>query len=271
MTNTLDSNTAKAQAFLAVFAWDIQVARYTSYSSALTISSISYTSVPEMEIDFDGFLARPEPDRLTIKIPKTYSPADTLSTGRPHAMVRCHVYEVNPEDTTSMRLLMQGVVTGITNDSNGTSGITEITIQDDLVFTDMALGIGCGTTCVWSFGDENDSPCGIALAPLKVSAGITSISGLVLETSATPATADYYLRGRVEKDGVRINIRKAVDGTLTLVQYPPSSWEVGNTITLVPGCDKQLTTCRTKWDNESQFCGLGLNMPNYNPIFEGGS
>jgi hypothetical protein len=54
---------------------------------------------------------------------------------------------------------------------------------------------------------------------------------------------------------------------LLLREIPPPSW-IGETITLTPGCDGNLSTCRTVWDNEARFLGLGFSMPTRNPVFE---
>lgn len=271
MVNSLDSDTAKSQTFLVVFSWDVQVARYTSYSSVLTVSSVDYTSVPTMELDFIGFTAQPEADKVKIKIPITFSPIDTLYLGNAHAIVSCEVYEINPEDLTSNRLLIQGKITDLINNINNTVGLSEITVSDDIIFADMPLGIAANTTCSWTFGDENNSPCGIDITALRDATTISTISGFVITTPLTPATSDYYLRGYVEKDSVRIGIKDATNGDVTLSQSPPASWEAGNSIVLVPGCDKQQTTCINKWNNEIEFMGFGVAMPNYNPLLEKGS
>lgn len=56
-------------------------------------------------------------------------------------------------------------------------------------------------------------------------------------------------------------------GRFSLMRQPPAEW-AGQALTLVPGCDGNIITCRDVYDNEERFTGYGYATPTRNPLYE---
>lgn len=78
----------------------------------------------------------------------------------------------------------------------------------------------------------------------------------------------WWLRSFLEKDGLRITIQQWKTGTglFVLNRIPPESW-ANTRVELVPDCPKTLEQCQLR-GNESNFGGLGIGIPAYNPTLE---
>lgn len=140
------------------------------------------------------------------------------------------------------------------------------TVDDDIDHYEDSLG---------SFGD----PVRMAIVPRvfgkKVLRGIHSVDEDIvrlLEDLPDPnSTGTRFRDGYIERDGIAIKIRDQIsDKVLRLARPIPPEWMAGSTVVCVPGCNGQIDTCRTEWDNESQFTAPGYAIPNYNPMYEGG-
>jgi hypothetical protein len=135
----------------------------------------------------------------------------------------------------------------------------------------VPLGIVASPQCAWTLGDKT---CGVDLAALELTGTVASISGRLV-TLTDPADAaiagqdpGYYHRGVMSRDGLFLGIRGWDDAyAFQLVREPPAGW-VGQTITVVPGCDKTPATCTARFANVGQFGGFGIAIPSYNPITE---
>lgn len=125
--------------------------------------------------------------------------------------------------------------------------------------------------CVWTLFGRG---CGLAIASYRVSGTITAIDGKEV-TSVTPGVTTghpdkYWHRGYISYDGLNIAIQNwslSNPTKLFLVKRPPASW-IGPTLLFVPGCDKTVEKCRSPYNNESNFRGVGYAIPAYNPLLE---
>lgn len=140
----------------------------------------------------------------------------------------------------------------------------EIEAKEEKYYYDKTAGVVCVEQCSAAyFGDKI---CGMTL--IEENAEVDSINSTVLTLTSAPAAADWtFNNGYVEYGGMRIKIQYWESGaTLSLISVPPASW-VGATVKLVSGCDRTLTSCR-RWNNESEFFGLGYSMVDYNSLTE---
>ncbi|PCJ18271.1 MAG: hypothetical protein COA96_16760 [SAR86 cluster bacterium] len=56
-------------------------------------------------------------------------------------------------------------------------------------------------------------------------------------------------------------------GRFSLTRQPPTEW-AGQALTLVPGCDGTISTCRDVHDNETRFTGFGFGAPDRQILYE---
>jgi len=266
MGNPLDQLPIKNYALLVTLSWAGTTPRYISYTSDLVIGETTYTAVPALAVEFPEFNGGVERSLLKVSLPTAKAPATFLSRPYPSPLVTVSVDEVDPTDPSSTRrALFQGTVLKVYRNPNGLPNLLTLEVGNALTRLDALLGLMALTTCPWNFGDTH---CGKDLDLLKVSTTIFARDGVSLTLNYVTSEIKYWHRGYVIKDGISIMIRDANYSELTLMRLPPPEWAAGNSIVVIPGCDKTIETCRSRWSNESQFAGCGYAMPGYSPVFE---
>lgn len=112
--------------------------------------------------------------------------------------------------------------------------------------------------------DLGDARCGVALTAVTGSVAVTD-GRLSLAAPALASFPDaHFSGGRLVFTGggntgfVSEVKRHAADGqgTLQLWQAPPASIVPGDAFQVTPGCDKSISTCRTKFGNGPNFRGF---------------
>ena len=115
------------------------------------------------------------------------------------------------------------------------------------------------SSCANAFGDSN---CGKSLAGLTVTTPVTggaSSSGFT--ASGLAQAAGYFNLGMILfTTGVCAGASRAIyahgaGGVLALVTPLPATPGLGDTFQITPGCDKQWSTCQTKFSNGNQYRG----------------
>ena len=112
--------------------------------------------------------------------------------------------------------------------------------------------------------DVGDIRCGVNLAAagLHGVGVITALANSSIELSGLGAFADdWFTRGRVLLSGSRqLNIKRhrAISGhaRIDFWSTPKFTIAVGDVLTAQAGCDKQFTTCQSKFSNASNFRGF---------------
>lgn len=267
---------------------------YTDWTSDVVFAGKIYLSTPDMEIDLptnDGMFGEqvcnvsipldPDPDHFTQRI----------SAGLAHAPVTVTVREITRSTTPGPSQNVDKPFIGqIERSIRNTRGrVDKIKLQCLPVkarLADIALGVPTEVTCG---NDLGDALCKVDLSDdnRTVSVVITTIDGqeVIISTNATVEGKPdrFFHRGFMQFEGLSITIRDWVDAnplTFELVEQPPDHW-LGETVTLVAGCDHSIATCRTRFlppggapvgtqGNESNFNGRGFAMPTYHPNFEEG-
>lgn len=228
-----------------------------------------FTALPTLEIDLKkqhgGIDDSPVEVRMSIN-----TPFDIPAAGIVSQPLWASVYEWDPTNPdTTLSILYRGRVARMTVNPNGLADVIDFKIEGNKAgLKEVLVGIPALTTCPWTLGDKT---CKVNLAPLREVQTIGNIVGKTVTLNAlTTQTSRYWERGYVRYEKQRIGIR-VYDGGLTLETYialPVSL--IGSDIELTPGCDKTITTCRARFDNEELFGGFGYAIPAYTPIFEGG-
>jgi hypothetical protein len=267
---SLDSDAEVSLATLVTFRYGAAfgtVQRYTSWANPITDTDGTFAVEPSIEVTINRQTAGSQdvPVQLRMLI---QPPLDTLTSQRTHSPVRVEIEEVDPTDLTTRRKVFAGLVKMSDRNLDGRSGIVQIEIAGWRYSLDVMSNAWLATTtCNSVLGDV---VCGIDLTTLQETPTVSAVDGnLVTVTGLTNSTTGGYWRfGYLAYDGLQITVREYTTGSqFTLLKTPPASW-LGKTLTLTPGCDLRLLTCRNKFHNEARFTGFGLVIPAYNPLLE---
>lgn len=256
-----------------------QTYRYCRWDSNLTVGGNSFTSMPTLTYDMEPQGGGVEDAKVQITMDAEADPVAALLSPYAHAPVTAVIQEVSPGDDTSLRNVFKGTFGSVSENPQGNTNIASIEVLGiKKRLGEAVVGLPALTTCINSLGDfrcQKDISLEI-LTGTVVSVGTLAPNHLVLNLTGSPNMQNArWRRGFVEVGGARVSIRQVYDaGTnpnprvgLLLREFPPASW-VGESIELTPGCDGNLSTCRTVWDNEQNFMGFGFAMPTRNPVFE---
>ncbi len=119
-----------------------------------------------------------------------------------------------------------------------------------------------------------DSACGVALAAHMVAGTVTASSTLYSFTDSTRTeAAGIFSYGRLtwlsgENAGTTIEIKQhAAGGVFTLWLPMTAPIAVGDTYSLVAGCDKTLATCAGRFNNALNFGGFP-HLPGVDRIYD---
>jgi hypothetical protein len=112
-----------------------------------------------------------------------------------------------------------------------------------------------------------DSNCSLNSNNFKVTKVVTGKDGSTLIIVNTHSSG-YFTGGMCKYDtDMRLIVKH--DGNNIHLQAPfSSSLTIGTTIYLYPGCDRQASTCKNKFNNFSNFIGFPY-IPNSNPTIWG--
>jgi hypothetical protein len=251
--------------------WSDQVRRLVRANDSVTCDGEVYQSAPALEFSEVEYRGGTEPEQVDFSCGSGISPFREMSQGT-HAPVTVRIGELDLSDLSEPpNWLVSGEVSQTTLNSKGRAGTVQVVIRTTKSrLKGLSLGIKATDRCPLFFGSET---CGAV--PGTVSAVVSSVSGSQLILSSLPNdttkggwAAGRYHRGRVERNGVRLLIRKHHVGLskLTLANLIPPDW-VGQSVTVIEGCDKTISACSAH-GRQSRFLGIGGAMPDYNPIIE---
>ena len=112
--------------------------------------------------------------------------------------------------------------------------------------------------------DLGNAVCRVDLGALEVSGEVDAVTldKVSFETDLTEANA-YFEYGTLTwtsglNDGIVSEVKTYLNasGVVELALETPYAIQVGDTFTAVPGCDKNVSTCRDKFDNVVNFGGF---------------
>lgn len=212
---------------------------------------------------------------MTVILPlRSATFSDIVSNGDPFPETLVRVWEVTRSLISGAEesfKLVDGKVGKVTRNYKGREGLVGlqcVSVKQELA---TPMGIQINAQCPWTLGSE---ACGVDLPPKYDSATIQSIGNKQVTVNwvgpSVVLTEEYYFRGYLKYDDLRIPIRAWDYTNFTVIgtsSTPPAFW-IGKTVIVVPGCDKTIDTCRTRWANEERFGGSGFKMPAYKPNFE---
>lgn len=242
--------------------------RYTNTTRATVLEEREYASVPAIDVKASKRTGTLEEATWSLTMV-----ADDflrrLSSGEPHAPVDVRILERIEEDgRADVLTLFNGRVARAIRNPQGRSGLVRLELRTwkggEL---DILGGIPCHGRCPWIFTGRG---CFLAGGPaLLIQTGtLTAIDGATVTiTGLTPPRDRYFDQGFVELDGLRIGVKDYDSGTdLVLRRQPPDDW-LNETVEVMPGCDKELATCKL-WLNEDNFGGVGRKMQPRNVLMD---
>lgn len=123
--------------------------------------------------------------------------------------------------------------------------------------------------------DLGDTRCTVNLAALQVAGTVTAVTSRQQFTTDLAAAAGYFDYGLLTWTG-GANTGRAMEvklhaagGVITLQLPMPSDVAIGHTFNIVPGCDKTLAECGTRYSNVVNFRGFP-HVPGMDQILKPG-
>lgn len=263
-----DQDASRKYAILLTFTWGSAPTTqgYTSWSRDVALPGGEYfSSEPSIEVSpgvIDGGVEdKPWKVQMEARLP-----LNNLVRPSRFAPVTCRIEEIDPSDLSSRNLLFQGIIATTVKNKRNQPKLVEFQVAGLRTKLKIPLGVISSNECAWVFGRP---PCCYDVVAIQQTANVTSI---VNDTVITLDDLDVPLggiarwaAGSVERDGLTIDIQSAIDETtLLLAEVPPPEWD-GAPVLLTPGCDGALSTCRL-YNNEENFGGMGIRMPDHNPL-----
>lgn len=280
MTQSILHTESQAKhAMLLTLSSGSQTFRYCRWDDNLTVESNTFTSMPSLSYDAEAQSGDVEDAKFSITMDAEADPVPALLTPYAHAPVAAVIQEVSPGDDTSLRNLFKGTFGNVKQNPGGNENIVSIDILGHKKrLGETVVGLPALTTCLNTLGDfrcQKDITADILTGTVQ-SVRTKSDNHIEISLTGSPNMQNArWRRGYVNVDGAKVIIRQVLSAgvnpnpvvELYLREFPPDSW-VSQSVTLTPGCDGNISTCRTVWNNEEHFMGFGFAMPTRNPVFE---
>lgn len=109
--------------------------------------------------------------------------------------------------------------------------------------------------------DLGDTKCGVNLVTFTVTGTVTSVASMQEFTDSSRAEAsDWFNHGLLtwtsgNNNGLKMEVIDFGTGVFTLFEPMPFEIQVSDTYSVYAGCDKSLSTCKTKFSNIVNFRG----------------
>jgi uncharacterized phage protein (TIGR02218 family) len=144
----------------------------------------------------------------------------------------------------------------------------EFDVGDPLYLLNLKVPTRCfKPDCAWNFGDGNcNPPKGIASYTQAFTAAEGSTVWSLMPATAFTQAAGYFTQGIVSctsgaNSGLSQTVKLHASGTLTMMNPWLLAPNVGDTFSVVAGCDHTPTTCLNKFDNLGNFGGTPFVPP----------
>lgn len=216
-----------------------------TYVAALGMSPTAVSSQSGLAVDnleFEGMLSA-----------EAITEADILSGRYDHAKIS--IFMVNYADPAMGKLSLK------------TGWLGEVTLQGGQFVAELrglssrlqqVIGDVYTSYCRAALGDAR---CGVNLATYTVTGTVTAVEAAHAFTDSSKTQPnDYFSGGKITftsgaNAGQSMEVRQFSAGRFGLFLPMPSAITVGNTFTVVAGCDKLFDTCVSRFNNAVNFRG----------------
>lgn len=216
-----------------------------TYKASDSMSPTAVTSAAGLSVDnleFEGMLAS-----------AAITEADILSGKYDHAEIS--IFAVNYADTVMGKLHLK------------TGWLGEVTLQGGQFTAELrglssrlqqSIGEVYTSSCRAKLGDAR---CGVNLTSFTFTGTVTAVEAAhAFSDSSKTQGADYFANGLVTftsgaNAGFSMEIREFSNKRFGLFLPMPSAITVGDSYTVIAGCDKNFSTCISKFNNAINFRG----------------
>jgi len=142
----------------------------------------------------------------------------------------------------------------------------QATVNTDADKLDTPLTNVLSPYCRWT-GRLDNPRCGVNKSAFAISGEITGgISNRTFNTDMTIAKprifnwssgGGYLIATTGNNAGFKLDIDNVNEsGVITTLRFPPYTWEVGDEVTIYPGCDGSFSMCKNDYGNSNRWGGI---------------
>lgn len=250
--------------------------RITDKSSAVQMFGHQWDSVSDFKITLPVDVGTLGDAQAEMEMRLTPGFLTDISSEDVSSLVRVSVLEVVDSELPGSQpyvcFLYRGNLAQAFRNPGGHSESVKLVLSRELSRLQYPLGIPAMLTCQWVFTRRG---CFLDASALRETGTVSAVSGKIvivtgLADHSSDPTGRYWDKGSLERGGVRIQTfdwQQAAPTTFKLRAEPPASW-VGQTVRVMPGCDRLYATCDQRYGNKHRFMGYGYGMPVYHPAYE---
>lgn len=241
---------------------------FTNFDRDLFVDNLVYHANPGLTpaaTSSNNSLESPSNTELTTVFSSDLITMPDLLAGK-YDYAKVNVYLVNYLDTTKKMLLACGYI-GETKNSD-LSFIAEFRSKSQRL--DQQLAEYTSVECRAEFCD---STCKLSIATFTHTETITSIANNSIFNISGTWNDDRFKSGHLrftsgDNEGFKSNISHHQNNTITIFEPTPYAIAVGDSLTLVEGCDKKKTTCINRFNNYLNFQGEA-ELPGMDEYYRG--
>ncbi len=229
----------------------------TDHNNALRFNNILFHANAGMNVTAIEQRSGLSAHGLDVKgvIGSPYLAAEDLQKGL-YDHARLQIFLVDWQNPENHLLLISGIFAEVTIEQ----GAFQVSLKTVMSHLQNQKGRVYQRSCDTALGDKR---CGIDLSQDKFQAKrqIRALDNTQLTFDNLPHQAGWFGQGKIIlASGQAIDIRedsqKDNQRIIVLWQAPPANIKPGDEVTLQAGCDKQFSTCKTKFANQINFQGF---------------
>ncbi len=241
------------------FYYGSEVWRFNSGQSDLSVGGHTYVaeSISRSEIQWDI-----EKQEAAVEMPMDTEPASLFTAFNPSSVLWVEI--MNSSGTP----IFVGKVVGCSfNIDEGKASLKLVSIQT--IFQGKIPDRTYGTSCPW---EVFSTGCKLSGPTYAISVPVDEITkssnGRELTHVDFAAKLDgYFTGGYLTLSYETAYIVEHISGKITLL-FPLMLWTSGLSVIVYPGCDKTLATCKSKFNNVTNFGGCPF-IPTQNIMTQG--
>lgn len=231
-----------------------------------------YTNYPE-EIEFQGIVYHPisiargdfkiDSNLGAVSVDITAGVLDLFGkyiSSQPASRTAVRIYRVVSDDMAQFVMVFDGWVTGVSFDENNTCNL-KATQKAGILDREVGM-VTHSAVCNHAvfYGD-----CRLNAADYVVEPVAFSIAGSNISAAEFSAFANnYFVGGEVHTSYDARLITAHTGSTITLHIPFDSTFTTATKISVLPGCDRLISTCKAKFNNSVNFLGMPF-IPSKNP------